>query len=313
MNEDTSRMADNPPPPEAAAPSSGAIAEAARALRDARRVVVFTGAGMSADSGIATFRDARASSPGRPQDDASPSGDGDGHRPSPGGRGSGLWAQFDPQALATPEGFDADPPLVWGWYEARRLQVRQAQPNAGHHAVARMLRDRPGWQVVTQNVDDLHERAAAAAAVAPGRTVVHLHGSLFAARCRDCSRPFALPGHAAGTPEGGDGAEGRLAPPRCSACGGPVRPGVVWFGEALPHDAWSQAAHAVDDADAMLVVGTSGVVQPAAGLVTRALQAGARVWVVDPDGSAAVQHLRLRLLRGRAAEVLPRLADVMDR
>ena len=256
------------------------ITDAARALQAAARVVVFTGAGMSADSGIATFRDAL----------------------------TGLWSRFDPQTLATPEGFDADPPLVWGWYESRRLQVQQAAPNAGHQAVARMAAGRPGWRLVTQNVDDLHERAAAALAPDGAAGVVHLHGSLFAARCRDCAQPFPLPAQAAGT---SDGDAGRLAPPRCAACGGPVRPGVVWFGEALPRDAWACAAQAVEAADAMLVVGTSGVVQPAAGLVTRALQAGARVWVVDPDGNTARPHPRLRLLRGRAAEMLPRIAAAM--
>jgi len=287
-------------------PLDAAIATAAARLRQAERVVVFTGAGMSADSGIATFRDA-ASSPGRSQDDAPPSGGG-GLGP-PGGRMTGLWARFDPEALATPEGYDADPPLVWGWYESRRLQVQQARPNAGHQAVAQLQRQRPGWQVVTQNVDDLHERAAAAAGVPPGREPVHLHGSLFAARCHHCGRAHALPGQAAaGTP---DGDSGRIAPPRCAACGGPVRPGVVWFGEALPAGAWAQADAAVQACDAMLVVGTSGVVQPAAGLVTRALAAGTPVWVVDPDGQRQGGAPGLQLLRGGAAEVLPKLAAAM--
>jgi NAD-dependent deacetylase len=261
-------------------PLDATITHAAAALREAQRVVVFTGAGMSADSGIATFRDAL----------------------------TGLWARFDPQALATPEGFDADPPLVWGWYEARRLQVRQAQPNAGHAAVARLVAQRHGWLVVTQNVDDLHERAAAAAGVAGDRGVVHLHGSLFAARCHHCAAPFALPDHAVGTPVGD---AGRLAPPPCAGCGGPVRPGVVWFGEALPQRAWARAEAAVAQADAMLVIGTSGVVYPAAGLVTQALKAGQPVWVVDPDAGSADRHAGMHHLRGRAADVLPRLAAAM--
>lgn len=261
-----------------------AIADAANALRRAHRVVVFTGAGMSADSGIATFRDAM----------------------------SGLWAQFDPQALATVAGFEADPPLVWGWYESRRQQVMQAQPNAGHLAVAQLQRQRPGWQVVTQNVDDLHERAAAAAGVAAGQAPVppvHLHGSLFAARCHHCARPFSLPPGLPGAPAAGR----RLPPPRCGTCGGPVRPGVVWFGEALPRAAWKQADAAVRACDAMLVVGTSGMVYPAAGLPTLALSLGKPVWVVDPDSAGAGGHPQLRHLQGRAAEVLPLLAAAIER
>ena len=253
-----------------------AIARAAAGLRTARRVMVFTGAGMSAESGIATFRDAM----------------------------TGLWSQFDPQALATPAGFDADPPLVWGWYESRRQQVMLATPNAGHAAVAQLQRQRPGWQVVTQNVDDLHERAAAAAGVPPGQAPVHLHGSLFAARCHHCARPFSLPPGLPGEP-----ADGRLLPPpRCAACGGPVRPGVVWFGEALPRAAWKQADAAARACDAMLVVGTSGVVYPAAGLPALTLSLGRPVWVVDPDAAGAGSHPQLHHLQGRAAEVLPLLA-----
>ncbi len=255
-----------------------AIPQAATALRDAARVVLFTGAGMSADSGIATFRDALG----------------------------GLWSRFDPQRLATAEGFEADPDLVWGWYQSRRQQVMLAQPNAGHHALAQLQRQRPGWRVVTQNVDDLHERAADAAGVA-GPAPIHLHGSLLAARCHHCARPFALPPGVPDEPAGGR----RLAPPRCAACGGPVRPGVVWFGEALPRAAWAQAEAAVRGCDAMLVVGTSGVVHPAAGLPTLALQLGKPVWVVNPDAAAAGSHPLLHTLTGRAAEVLPLLAAAL--
>ena len=254
---------------------AGAIAEAAHQLRAATRVVVFTGAGMSADSGIATFRDAL----------------------------TGLWARFDPQALATAEGYEADPPLVWGWYQSRRQQVMLAQPNAGHHAVAQLQRRRPGWRVVTQNVDDLHERAAAAAGIT-GPATIHLHGSLLAARCHHCALPFTLPPGVPDEPAGGR----HLDPPRCTACGGPVRPGVVWFGEALPRAAWAQAEAAVRGCDAMLVVGTSGVVYPAAGLTQLALSQGKPVWVIDPDADAAGGHPLLHHLMGRAAELLPLLA-----
>ena len=153
------------PPHTAALP-----AEAASALRAARHVVVFTGAGVSAESGIPTFRDAL----------------------------TGLWARFDAMALATPEAFLADPALVWGWYEWRRLAVRQARPNPAHHAIAelgRRLAERGArLTLVTQNVDDLHERAGSAA-------VLHLHGSLHQPRCFDCGSPFEPPTDAAATAE----------------------------------------------------------------------------------------------------------------
>jgi NAD-dependent deacetylase len=257
---------------------AAALARAARDLGAAARVVVFTGAGMSADSGIATFREAL----------------------------TGLWSRFDAHALATPAGFDADPPLVWGWYESRRQQVMRAQPNAGHLALAQLQRQRPGWQVVTQNVDDLHERAALAVGADAGN-VLHLHGSLFAARCHHCGQPHALPAGRSDVPA----QDSRLPPPRCSACGGPVRPGVVWFGEALPHAAWARAEAAVRGCGAMLVVGTSGVVHPAAGLPTLALSLGRPVWVVDPDAAAGGGQPLLHRLTGRAAALLPALAAAL--
>lgn len=272
---------------DAQADANAVVRAAAQALAGARRLVVFTGAGMSADSGIATFRDAL----------------------------SGLWERFDAERLATPEGFEADPPLVWGWYEWRRQQVMLARPNAGHAAVARRAQQQRGLVVITQNVDDLHERAAAeAAAQAAGdgaagsgdhspAPVIHLHGSLFTPRCHHCGQPHALPPGLPGEPAGGR----RLAPPACTACGGPVRPGVIWFGEALPRRAWAAAEAAVRDSDALLVVGTSGVVYPAAGLPALALSMGRPVWVVNPDPAEPGAHPRLTHLRGRAATLLPAL------
>lgn len=197
-------------------------------LSGADKIVVMTGAGMSAESGIPTFR----------------------------GTKSGLWAQFDPEQLATRDAFGKDSALVWGWYRWRTALVEQAQPHAGHDAIAELGRLKPGLVVVTQNVDDLHERAGSS-------EVVHLHGSLFAPRCLACGKPHpheSLPASAAGEPEL------RVAPPTCAHCGGPIRPGVVWFGESLPATAWHRAEHVLQECDALLVVGTSGVVQPAAGL-----------------------------------------------
>ncbi|MYR06020.1 NAD-dependent protein deacylase [Gordonia sp. SID5947] len=216
------------------------------AVRRAEWITVFTGAGMSAESGIATFRDAD----------------------------TGLWEKFDPAQLATPEAWQTDPALVWGWYQWRARLVRDAQPNAGHQALAELARDR-AVMVVTQNVDDLHERAGS-------DVVSHLHGSLFAPRCSHCGRPYQ-----------GTGADPQLAvhemrvePPTCPACLSAIRPGVVWFGEALPADAWRTAENVFAASDVVLVVGTSGIVYPAAGLPMRAIESGIPVVEVNPDESA---------------------------
>lgn len=227
------------------------------AARTARRITVLTGAGMSAESGIPTFRDAL----------------------------SGLWSTFNPHDLATREGFVRDPALVWGWYEARREGVETAQPNEGHRALS-ALAARQGLDdltIVTQNVDDLHERAGS-------REVIHLHGSLFAPRCLDCGHPASTHGTGlsiGSAPASRRAEDGARPPPRCSVCGGPVRPGVVWFGEELPQAAWHLACERTSRADLLLVVGTSGLVYPAAGLPDLARRAGATVWDINPDVSAA--------------------------
>lgn len=242
------------------------LAGAATVLARARRLVVFTGAGMSAESGVPTFRDAL----------------------------TGLWERFDPQALATPEAFHADPALVWGWYEWRRGAARRAEPNPGHRAVATMAARVPETVVITQNVDDLHERAGSAAPV-------HLHGSLFAPRCSACARPAPLPD--AGE-EPGEGR--RLAPPRCGRCAAPVRPGVVWFGEALPEQAFEAAVEAAYRCDVLLTVGTSGLVYPAAEIPQVAARRGGTVIQVNPEETPLDAVCAVNL-RGSAARVLPAL------
>lgn len=243
-----------------------AIADALqRTIADGGHFCVLTGAGMSAESGIPTFR----------------------------GTHDSLWSRFDPMRLATAEAWREDPALVWGWYRWRMQLVRDAQPNAGHRALADLARRLP-LSLVTQNVDDLHERA--------GSTVdAHVHGSLFALRCFACSRaddgPLddfvdALP---------------RVEPMRCDACGDRIRPGVVWFGEALPDDAWNAANEAATRCALMLVVGTSGLVYPAAGLPALARRHGATVVEINSEPtalSAEADHV----WRATAAEALPRLA-----
>ncbi|RYF41240.1 MAG: NAD-dependent deacylase, partial [Comamonadaceae bacterium] len=227
-------------------------------LKRARHAVVLTGAGMSAESGIPTFRD----------------------------QGTGLWANFDPAKLATEQAFRKDPGTVWAWYETRRRQVARAQPNPGHVGLAK-LAGLPWLQdfcIVTQNVDDLHERAGSA-------SVLHLHGSLFAPRCLACARPFeedldALHGALEEEPAS-------LPPPRCTHCGGQVRPGVVWFGESLPEAPWMQAMARIGKADLLLVIGTSGQVYPAASLPAAARRHGCKVVVINPDGDVGGEECDL--------------------
>ena len=235
-------------------------------LQSATKVVVLTGAGMSAESGIPTFRQTP----------------------------KGLWAQYSPEKLATPEAWCADPALVWGWYLWRMALVRAAQPNAGHMALAKAMQDRPVFRVVTQNVDDLHERAGSA-------DVLHLHGGLFAHRCSACGKQHP----AIDIPDAAD-APLRVEPPRCVDCGGRIRPGVVWFGENLPVDAFSQASVAASECQTMLVVGTSGIVHPAAQLPMLARENGAFIVEVNPVQTELSGIANVRL-RGSAAEILPAL------
>lgn len=239
-------------------------------IGSARRIAVLTGAGMSAESGIPTFRGDR----------------------------NGLWARFDPMALATKEAYYRDKALVWGWYRWRMALVAQAQPNAGHVAIARLQSLFEQLDVVTQNVDDLHERAGT-------RDVVHVHGSLFAIRCLECHEP-----HAGGPPDPSAAVEPslRVEPPACTHCGAPVRPGVVWFGESLPEAAWESAVAAVSHCDALLVVGTSGVVHPAAGLPELARRRSKPVVEINPE-ETAISRLANVSWRVSAAVGLPALVE----
>jgi NAD-dependent deacetylase len=232
------------------------IEEAVRTIRAARpeRVVVLTGAGVSADSGIPTFRGA-----------------------------GGLWRDFRPEELATPEAFRRDPALVWEWYEWRRDLIRKALPNAAHEALARLEEA----VVVTQNVDGLHARAGS-------RDIVELHGNIFRVRCtregtiRDRREPFAK------------------MPPHCE-CGALLRPDVVWFGEMLPEDAIARAVGAIQSADLLLVIGTSGVVYPAAGFVT--MYEGLSI-EVNPEASAVSSACTLAIAE-RASIATPALVDAI--
>jgi len=238
-------------------------------LRGAARVAVLTGAGVSAESGIPTFRD----------------------------RLTGLWERFDAAELATAEAFRRDPALVWGWYEWRRSQVLGARPNPAHEAIATMAKHVPHFTLVTQNVDDLHERAGST-------QVLHLHGELARPYCERCHRPFDLSINIAEMPEGGC----RIEPPRCPHCLWRIRPGVVWFGESLPGPAWNAAREAAERCQVFLCVGTSALVQPAASLTICAKRAGATTVQINPNPTDFDDEVAYAI-RGNAGEVLPRLIE----
>lgn len=204
------------------------------------RIAVLSGAGISAESGVPTFRDDK----------------------------NGLWAKFDPYELSSTQGWEQHPERVWAWYLWRHHLVKQVEPNAGHRAVADW-QAHADVQVITQNVDNLHERAGSA-------PVHHLHGSLFDFRCDICNSVYTGP--LADVPE----PVLELTPPVC-ACGGLIRPDIVWFGEGLPDGPWDAAVAAMNTADLVVVVGTSAVVYPAAGLPELALARGAVVVEVNPE------------------------------
>lgn len=237
------------------------------ALRRAKHVVVFTGAGVSAESGIPTFRDSL----------------------------TGLWERFNAEDLATPSAFRRDKELVWGWYEWRRMKVLRSLPNPAHLAIAELARLVPKLTVVTQNVDDLHERAGST-------DVLHLHGSLHSPRCATCGRPHVFPPSIPEEPEGGR----RLSPPACRQCGDFIRPDVVWFGEELPVRELNSAFTAAKECDVLFAIGTSGLVQPAARIPSLAKQAGAQVVQVNPT-STGLDRECTWTLRGAAGEIMPSL------
>lgn len=227
-------------------------------------LVVFSGAGISQESGISTFRD-----PG------------------------GLWERFRPEELATPDAFAARPDVVWRWYRWRFEKIRAAEPNPGHRTIASWQERFPSLLVVTQNVDRLHQRAGS-------REVVELHGDLWTARCARCSRrvPMERALELAGEP------------PAC-ACGGPLRPNVVWFGEMLPREAFLRADAAAACCGLFLVVGTSARVYPAAGLIEVAAEGGATVIEVNRE-ETPLSQLAARTYRGAAGEILPRLTGEIE-
>lgn len=235
-----------------------ALVEVARRLRVAPRITVMTGAGVSAASGVPTFR-------------------------GPGG----LWRQYRPEDLATPQAFARDPKLVWEWYDWRRQKIAACQPNAAHDVLARWSQ-RPGFTLITQNVDGLHERAGT-------RDVVRFHGSIWEVRCLD---------HCASSPAAwwDDTVPFPTLPPPCPHCGGVIRPGVVWFGEGIDPDVLARCLAAAA-CDVFLTVGTSAVVYPAASLVYEAKSQGAFTVEINLESTPASDTLDVAL-HGPAEEIL---------
>ena len=232
------------------------------AVAQARHVCVLTGAGISAESGIPTFREAQ----------------------------TGLWEKYDPLDLATPEAFLRDPGLVWKWYRWRRDLVAGAEPNPGHLALARLAGVVPRLTLITQNVDGLHQRAGS-------RDVIEFHGNLFVDRCFaegcvvDCDDDAEIP--------------------TCPGCGSPVRPGVVWFGEAIPESCLNEAFAAAADCDLFLSIGTSSLVFPAAGLASAAAESAALVAEINPSPTEMSSRFHFSVA-GNAGTVLPELVDSLN-
>ena len=239
-------------------PSSEVLKDLASHLSEVERLVVLTGAGISVESGIPTFRGPE-----------------------------GIWRTFRPEELATPQAFHRDPRLVWEWYDWRRGKIALARPNLGHEALVALETNIPEFTLLTQTVDGLHRMAGS-------RRMLEIHGCIWEVRCLACGvikedRRVPLP-----------------IPPHCDTCGGLLRPNVVWFGESLNPETLRQAETALANAQVMMVVGTSAVVQPAASFAFWARRGGAKIVEINPDPTPLTAHCDVALT-GKAGVVLPRL------
>jgi NAD-dependent deacetylase len=232
-------------------------------LRGTSNLVALTGAGVSQESGLRTFRDAQ----------------------------TGLWAQYKPEELASPQAFARDPKLIWDWYAWRREAVKGVRPNPGHYALVEMETQAPQFTLITQNVDGLHRMAG-------NQHVLELHGNIQRVRCADCYTVTET------------WEEDIDSVPRCKECGGLLRPDVVWFGEALPRDQLEAAVEAARSCDVFFSIGTSGVVQPAASLAFAAHNRGALVVEVNAEPTPLTSKANFAL-HGRSGEILPRLVEAV--
>ncbi|MCL5611644.1 MAG: NAD-dependent deacylase [Chloroflexi bacterium] len=232
-------------------------------LRKANYTAVLTGAGVSQESGLRTFRDAQ----------------------------TGLWARHRPEDLASPEAFARDPKLVWDWYAWRRETIKEVRPNPGHYALVEMARRISQFTLITQNVDGLHVMAGSP-------QVIELHGNIQQVRCSECEQ-FVEEWNDDG-----------MDVPRCAACGGLLRPHVVWFGEALPRVELELAVEAARTCDIFFSIGTSGVVQPAATLAYAAHNRGAVVVEINAEPTPLTPKADY-FLQGKSGEILPELVKAV--
>lgn len=286
------------------------IEKATAILKQAASIFVLSGAGVSAESGVPTFRGA-----------------------------NGLWKNYSATDLATPEAFQRDPELVWEWYHWRQSLISKAQPNPAHYAIVELERRSTKFLLLTQNVDNLHQRAGS-------QNVLELHGNIFRTRCTRCGT-IAEPKRSKSSKgrhceEGSDEAisravlkkdeiatpldklgarndnqQSRTAPkkqlnelPLCT-CGGVLRPDVVWFGEAIPQDIWQASIAFVSTADVALICGTSAVVWPAAAIPEIAHQGGAKTIEVNLEQTAVSTLVDVSLL-GKAGEILPQIVEALN-
>lgn len=235
------------------------------------RVLVITGAGVSAESGIPTFR----------------------------GK-DGYWRNLDPIKLATPEAFARDPELVWQWYRERRKRIRNVQPNAGHEAIARLAQRADEFLLVTQNVDDLHERAGVAKA-----EMVQIHGDIFVTKCSRCG--FEPP---PSSDYGAAGEQEQDGVPRCAKCDALLRPGVVWFGEPLPARETERVENYLqrDSCGVVIVAGTTATFGYIIDWALRASRRGGELIEINPE-ETPLSRFATRLVREPAAVALPRIVD----
>ena len=237
----------------------------------APKLVALTGAGVSQESGLRTFRDAHPATPSAGQ--------------------AGLWAQYKPEELASPEAFRRDPKLVWDWYAWRREAVKGVRPNPGHYALAEMAKRVPQFILITQNVDGLHHLAG-------NQRLIELHGNIQRVRCADCSTNTETWGDDTGSV------------PQCSACGGLLRPDVVWFGESLPRHQLEAAVEAARTCEVFFSIGTSEVVQPAASLAFAAHNRGAVVVEINAEPTLLTPKANYAF-HGKSGEILPALVKVV--
>jgi NAD-dependent deacetylase len=244
-----------------------ALTEIAKQLQCASRITVLTGAGVSSASGVPTFRGKE-----------------------------GLWRSHSPQKLATPEAFEANPKLVWEWYDWRRTLISKCSPNAAHQTLAIWGNRYSGFTLITQNVDGLHEKAGSA-------DVVNFHGSIWEVFCWN---------HCKNSPRRWIYEEVPIAqiPPCCPHCGGLIRPGVVWFGETIEEDVLQRSSAAVD-CDVFMTTGTSALVYPAAGLVDAAHGRGAFTVEINLESTPASKGVDLSV-RGGAEEIFPQIESILQ-